>query len=141
MTDRKTNDSWGKRVGAPRSSEECTLLVHLRLISDNWDWIAGHFPGRTVMACQSKYHYHFAPRRARGDGDSNAVKLVRAAITWPEHRLKTETLSRPYRTDLTGVVCGDPAPGRSALEGSNRSPPRRISLAPLACLQRQEAAP
>lgn len=134
MTNQKTKDGWGDRLGKPWTEEDTTRLIHLRVISDNWTWIASQFPGRTVMGCQSKYHYHFAPRRVHAKADDVHV-VNRAAIMWPKDRLKTETLKRPFRTDLTGVLCGDPAPGRSALEGNNQSERRRISLAPLACLR------
>jgi hypothetical protein len=139
MARQKAKDGWGDRVGLPWTEEQSTLLVHLRLISDNWTWIASHFPGRTVMACQSKYHYHFAPRRTHRKTD--IPNVARASVSWPEHRLKTESLKRPFRTDLTGVLCGDPAPGRSALEGNNRTARRTISLPTLSCLKPDEATP
>lgn len=133
----ETKDGWGNRVGAPWTEEECAKLIRLKAISDDWKWIVAQLPGRTVMGCQSKYHYHFAPRRTHIKTDIPNVS--RASVSWPQDRLRMETLRRPYRTDLTGVLCGDPAPGRSALEGNNRSERRGISLAPLRCLRGDEA--
>jgi hypothetical protein len=139
MTDRMVADGWGNRVGTPWSEEEISRLIRLRQVSDNWDWIAQHFPGRTLMACQSKYHYHFAPRRTQAKSD--IPKVTCATLTWPQERLRVASLARPYRTDITGIVCGDPAPGRSALETCRDDDRRRISLVPLACLRGEEAAP
>lgn len=132
MTERRTKDGWGNRAGQPWSEQDYARLVRLREVSSNWPWIAAHFPGRSVMACRSKHHSHFVQRHRPVLTGAPGASVPSG---WPQERLAIEHMNRPYRTDLTGVVCGDPAPGRSALDGCNRAQPPRISLPQLACLQ------
>lgn len=108
--------SWGNRRGTKWSAQETENLVQWRLDCVPWDYVAARL-GRSKQSCQVKYHEESHGRR--NPADRAEARQARGPLL-------------ASRTDLTGIICGDPAPGRSALE--TVVPPdrrRMISLAPV----------
>lgn len=107
--------SWANRSGDKWTEEETAKLMRLHHENWSWDYIITQLPGRSKQACQVRVHYQTYgreyPKRSK------------------EERLALRVPDQP-RTDLTGIICGDPAPGRSALEQTPRRR-RPISLAPI----------
>lgn len=102
-----------RRDGTKWCEEEIDLLVELRAEGKSWDYISATLK-RSKVACWDKHHDY---RFAAGDHSQSRRSVCR--------------LPPLSRTDLTGIICGDPAPGRSALEQGPRRHKRHISLAPV----------
>jgi hypothetical protein len=123
MTERRTADGWGKRHGIRWRQEDIDKLLRLRDIEQmRWDAIGRAFPERNVFQLQSKYHYlKNGSRRTRNRNlDTTCYHFDRVSHS-PELRAAVDTarrlrLSAPRPASLTALICGDPPPGRSALD-------------------------
>lgn len=109
-------NAWGGGHERTWHDPEVAALIQLRSEGRSWQYMSRMFR-RNKTALQVKYNA--AMRAARYED-----KRYRA--------LRADKHLQQWRTDLTGIICGDPAPGRSALE--SYVPPnarRAISLAPV----------
>ena len=115
----------GKLYPAWTAEQESRLC---ELAGQGLSWAAiGAALDRTADACHRRYYQlrgpcsgsraHYAPSLV----SSRARQL--AAATAAQARLKADEAER----SLTAILCGDPLPGRSALD-QRRPPQRRITL-------------
>lgn len=109
MTARRTTDGWGNRNGKMWSPEEINLLLELRHSGEDWDSVAAAFPHRKRFHLQSKYHYLMKHAPARLIVSAEPSRVDGVPLT------------------LTAAICGDPLPGRSALD--RREPSTTIQRA------------
>lgn len=121
------------RRGMPRPSawtpEEDARLLALRQQGLTWDTIAAALPGRTTHGCQSRA-YSLSARGASGVGRERSNFSVpsqerRSAIA---RAIAARDAAAQAPRTLTAMICGDPLPGRSALDQAPRVE-RRITLA------------
>lgn len=121
------------RRGMPRppawTPEEDARLLALRQQGMTWDTIAAALPGRTVHGCQSRA-YSLSERGASGIGKERSnfgvpAQERRCAIA---RALAARDAAAMAPRTLTAMICGDPLPGRSALDQGPRGQ-RRITLA------------
>lgn len=121
MTKRVTQDGWGNRHGLPWTEDERNRLYSaVDEFAGDWKSIAALFPGRSRSACYAQYN-HYNARPLSTLSPEHHIALRRAAAA-------RQAIGR---TDLTAVICGDPAPGRSALDRRGSARGRPITLAPI----------
>lgn len=95
------------RANEPWTDEETRTLIEAHIESNgNWAYVMSKLQGRTRGAVYAKFHHEGRPLQAPP---------------------KIPPGPAAERTDLTGILMGDPQPGRSALE--LRQAPRGITLA------------
>ena len=113
MTGERNVNAWGGCHGEKWLDAEIAALVQMRKAGHKWGYICEQLK-RRKPACEVKYLSTMRATRYEASRD------------WAMLASKSEQ----RRTDLTGIICGDPAPGRSALESRPQSRPG-ISLAPV----------
>lgn len=93
--------------------------------SKTWADIAVDFPGRTPMACAQQMS--LIRRAARGDGRAKKpaagervangrIRRTDLDVAQGRHQAPLKPSQQPSHTTLTAAICGDPLPGRSALD-------------------------
>lgn len=114
------------RRGKPRppawTPQEDARLLALRQQGLTWDTIAAALPGRTVNACTARA-YSLSERGASGIGKARSSDGVpsqerRSAIA---RALAARDAAAMAPRTLTAMICGDPLPGRSALDQGSRA--------------------
>lgn len=125
--------------GKPRPRWKGGELKELFRLRDElrlgWDEIAARFPGRSGNSCRQAWYSRrdaagaasrkaksATPAAAAGKPPIAAPPAVAAALAGPIRRpryfseLDAEIVARIERQGLTAGFCGDPLPGRSALD-------------------------
>lgn len=88
--------------------------------ADRWEPIAEHFPGRSFLACRQRWLY--LRNKLAGKPMTRAPKKRTTAARSHKEMVaaKRENRQQPLpeirHMSLTAALCGDPLPGRSALD-------------------------
>lgn len=71
-----------------------------------WTTIVAQFPGRSLIACRDRLRKMIADAREAKRKRASPVKV----------KLMQRPRDFPLHATLTALICGDPIPGRSALD-------------------------
>jgi hypothetical protein len=109
------------------SAQETERLMQLHAAGVPGDLLACHMPGRCKKQCRSKIHYELKQRGRPRVGRKN----LGVAGARPPHEVLAEAHHRRglNHPTLTARLCGDPLPGRSALDRRGTARPKTVTLA------------
>jgi hypothetical protein len=110
--------------------DESRRLRAMKRASRNWDYIETQLPGRTRMAIQTRWSL----MQQLDNEVSEPPVREQAAHNLALEQARAARLRAAAPRDLTSLICGDPPPGRSALDRRTQATPDRtsITLAPTA---------
>lgn len=102
------------KIAAAWTPQEDATLIEMKGRKARWTEIMPLLPGRSKVAAQVRFHFLRYPER-RQRQLKNLYQNTRV-----DFQLERETRHRvavwAEHPDLTGRICGDPPPGRSALD-------------------------
>lgn len=116
MADRSPWKIWTDEMDA-RMLELCGTGVR----PDQWPVIAESFPGRSPLSCRQHWFLlrqkaKGIPMKKRGPRQSRAKDSLRPRPVRSDAVMQAPPARLPTHRSITALLCGDPLPGRSALD-------------------------
>ena len=111
---------WSKEDTA-KLTQLCKAVPHYKTMigAKRWDLICAHFPTRTRVAVKQ----HWSGLKAKAAGKPPRIRYDRLLINpsivrhSPQERaIRQNPVQLPPPKSITAFICGDPLPGRSALD-------------------------